>query len=84
MHRLQFEPVALASFIRVCLIAGMSFGLSLTDAQFVAVMAAVEAGLALFTRSIVAPNAVVDAALRLPAGATASDAKHLAVQEAKR
>lgn len=83
MNRLALEPVAIASFVRLVLIAAVSFGLNLTDAQFVSVMAVVEAGAALITRQQVVAMPVADAALRLPAGATIHDAKAVAKSEAQ-
>jgi hypothetical protein len=53
------EPVAFGAAIRMVLVAAMSFGLTLTDAQLVASMAAVEAVLGLFTRQSVTPTRLV-------------------------
>lgn len=50
------EPVALASALRLVLVAAIAFGLDVTEAQLVAVVAAVEAVLALFVRSRVTPT----------------------------
>jgi hypothetical protein len=44
------EPVAVSAFIRLALLAGVSFGLKLSNEQMLALMAAVEAGLGLATR----------------------------------
>ena len=57
LHR---EPVALVNAVRLVLLAAITFGLSLTDAQLVASMAALEAVLTLFTRQQVTPTAYVD------------------------
>lgn len=61
MNRLKNEPVALGVAIRLVLVAAMSFGLHLTDAQLVATMAAVEAVIGLFTRQSVTPNQLAEA-----------------------
>lgn len=53
------EPTLIISFIRLTLIAVMTFGFVLSEVQLFAVLAAVEAGLLLFNRSQVTPNATV-------------------------
>lgn len=68
------EPVAIMNAFRLLLLAGMSFGLDLTDTQLVSVMAAFEAIMTLLTRSQVSPNPVVEAALKMPAGSTIEEA----------
>jgi hypothetical protein len=68
------EPVAILNAFRLLLLAGMTFGLDLTNAQLISVMAAFEALLTLLTRSQVSPNQVVTAALKMPAGSTIEDA----------
>lgn len=50
------EPVAVMAAIRAVLVAAMSFGLDLSDEQFVTVMVAVEAVLAMVTRGKVTPS----------------------------
>jgi hypothetical protein len=76
---LNREPVAILNAFRLVLLAGMSFGLNLTDTQLIAVMTAFEAILTLLTRSQVAPTAVVTAALKMPTGSTVAEA----VEESK-
>lgn len=49
------EPVAVVNAVRLVLLAGITFGLHLTEAQIVASMLALEAVLTLFTRSKVSP-----------------------------
>lgn len=49
------EPVAVVNAVRLVLLAAITFGLHLTDAQLVASMAALEAVLTLFTRRRVTP-----------------------------
>lgn len=44
------EPVAVAAFIRLALIAAVSFGLEMSENQMLSLMAAIEAGLLLLTR----------------------------------
>jgi hypothetical protein len=56
------------------LLAGMAYGLDLTDTQLVATMAAFESVMTLLQRSYVSPVAVVEAALKMPAGSTVKDA----------
>lgn len=48
---LNHEPVAIVNAVRLCLLAGMAFGLKLTIPQLVSSMIALEAVLTLFTRS---------------------------------
>lgn len=50
------EPVAIVNAIRLVALAAVSFGLTLTDAQLISLMAALEAVLTLLTRSQVTPN----------------------------
>lgn len=50
------EPVAIVNAIRLCALAAVSFGLSLTDGQLISLMAALEAVLTLLTRSQVTPK----------------------------
>lgn len=57
LHR---EPVAIVNAVRLVLLAAVTFGLSLTDAQLVASMAALEAVLTLFTRRQVTPSPADD------------------------
>lgn len=54
------EPVAIVNAVRLSLLAAITFGLSLTDAQLVASMAALEAVLTLFTRRQVTPEPAGD------------------------
>ena len=68
------EPVAILNAFRLLLLAGMSFGLDLTDTQLLSIMAAFEAVMTLLTRSQVSPNPVVAAALKMPAGSTIEEA----------
>ena len=68
------DSMALANAFRLVLLAGMSFGLDLTDVQLVALMTAFEAVMTLLQRSYVAPVAVVEAALKMPAGSTVAEA----------
>lgn len=48
---LNTEPVAIVNAVRLVALAGMTFGLHLTDIQLGASMLALEAVLTLFTRS---------------------------------
>lgn len=48
---LNTEPVAIVNAVRLVALAGMTFGLHLTDGQLGASMLALEAVLTLFTRS---------------------------------
>jgi len=50
------EPVAIVNAARLLILAGVSFGLPLTDTQLISVMAALEAVLTLLTRSQVTPT----------------------------
>lgn len=50
------EPVAIASALRLILVAVAAFGVGLEPEQIVAVVAAVEAVTALFVRSKVTPT----------------------------
>ena len=50
------EPVALATVVRLSLLAGMSFVVKMSPQQQLAVMTAVEAGLAYWTRRQVSPR----------------------------
>jgi hypothetical protein len=59
-HPWQREPVAIVNAVRLVLLAAITFGLSLTDAQLVASMAALEAVLTLFTRQQVTPTGDAD------------------------
>lgn len=59
-HPWQREPVAIVNAVRLVLLAAITFGLSLTDAQLVASMAALEAVLTLFTRQQVIPTGDAD------------------------
>ncbi len=59
------EPVAIATAIRLILLAAMAFGLNLTDVQLVASMAAIEAVLTLVTRSQVSPEATVNDLIKI-------------------
>ena len=52
---LRSEPVALVNAVRLVLLAAVTFGLSLSDAQLVSSVAALEAVLTLFTRRQVSP-----------------------------
>lgn len=51
------EPVAIVNAVRLALLAAITFGLKLTDAQLIATMAALEAALTLLVRQQVTPNA---------------------------
>lgn len=55
---LSREPIAIANAVRLCLLAGVTFGLHLSDVQLVASMAALEAVLTVFARSRVTPTEV--------------------------
>ncbi len=59
----QQEPVAIVNAVRLCALAGMAFGLTLTPVQLVAAMAALESVLTLFTRANVHTTSSVDAQL---------------------
>lgn len=63
------EPVAIVNAVRLAVLAAMTFGLDLTEAQLIAVMAALEAALTLVARQSVTPNPTVeehlDTAVRL-------------------
>lgn len=61
---LHSEPVRVVNAVRLVLLAGVTFGLSLSDVQIVASMAALEAVLTAFTRSRVTPAPVSDDAGR--------------------
>lgn len=53
------EPVAIVNAVRLCVLAGMTFGLHLTDIQLGATMIALEAVLTLFTRAqVTSPDAL--------------------------
>ncbi len=47
----QQEPVVIVNAVRLCALAGMAFGLTLTPVQLLAAMAALESILTLFTRA---------------------------------
>lgn len=53
------EPALWVSAVRAVLVAGVLFGLDLTEAQTAGLLLAAEAVLALWTRSEVTPNAAV-------------------------
>lgn len=54
------EPVAIVNSVRLCALAGMTFGLHLTPTQLLASMAALESVLTLFTRASVHTTAAVN------------------------
>ena len=55
MYGFRTEPVAIVNAIRLIALAGIAFGLKLSDVQLVAVVAALEAVLTIFQRSQVTP-----------------------------
>ena len=63
------EPLVIVNAVRLVVLAAVSFGLDLSEAQIVSVMLALEAVLTLFSRSQVTPNETVeehlDTAVRL-------------------
>ena len=54
------EPIVIVNAVRLCVLAGVSFGLDLSEGQLVASMLALEAVLTLFSRSRVVPNESVE------------------------
>ncbi len=55
------EPVAIVNAVRLCCLAGMTFGMHLTNEQLVASMLALEAVLTLFTRAqVTSPQGLQD------------------------
>lgn len=49
------EPTLILAFVRAVLVAAMTFGLNLSEEQFVALYAVIEAVVALWNRSQVTP-----------------------------
>lgn len=54
------EPIVIVNAVRLVVLAGVSFGLDLSEGQIVATMLALEAVLTLFARSQVTPNQTVE------------------------
>ncbi|MBI4941849.1 MAG: hypothetical protein HY830_13985 [Actinobacteria bacterium] len=55
VERIRREPVLVVALVQALLVAGVAFGLDLTDAQAAAVLGVTGAGLALVARSRVTP-----------------------------
>jgi len=77
-RRILSEPVAVGALFRACLLAGMAFGLTITNEQLAAVMLVVELALALFTRAKVTPMS------SLPPGVAGQIADNKAAAAAER
>lgn len=54
------EPTLILAFVRAVLVAAMTFGLNLSEEQFVALYAVIEAVVALWNRSQVTPVEGID------------------------
>lgn len=65
-RRLLNEPALISGFINTIMVAVIAFGVTLTDAQMVAVMGVVNGGLAIAVRALSVPNQLAEA--RVAAG----------------